>query len=284
MTRVGISLLVLLAAGTAAAQPRSPSEAREALLGARLALEEEAPGRAFEMARLARALDPALSVEAYTLMGRAQSELGHPVLAHRFFRRALALAPPEARARLLARMQLARAELGIVRVDVQPGGAALFVDGEPAELERGETLLLLRPGTHELTATLEGHETRRSSFHVASGSHRVMHVVLEEGDPSRVRAIPRPARRPPGRGWLTGNLMLLGLGAAGAGVAGGFLSDAHPSIADELQFEVGLGLGLVLGASANMMLSEALGGYGATSSSSASRSRRSSWGSRCRSR
>lgn len=262
MTRCSISLLLLLAACPAAAQPASPSTALEALVGAREALAEGSPGRAFEMARIARAFDPERSLEAYALMGRAQSELGDAAAAHRFFRRALELASPDERGRLLARMQLERDEFGIVVVDVQPGGAELFVDGQRAELERGETLLVLRPGTREIVARMPGHEARRTSLHVAPGSHRTLHIVLPEGDEGRTGSVPGPTHRHPGQRWLTGNLMMIGLGALGMGVAGSGLEGAHPSVADELQLEVGIGLGLVLGSSANMLLSAELEGRG----------------------
>lgn len=214
------------------------------------------------MARLARAFDPERSVEAFTLMGRAQSELGDAGAAHRFFRRALELAPPEARDRLLVRMQLERDEFGIVNIDVQPGGAELFVDGRRAELERGETLLVLRPGTRQITARLPGHEARRTTVHVSPGSYRTLHIVLPEGAEDRTGSVPRPSRRTPGRRWLTGNLMIMGLGVLGMGAAGSGLENAHPTVVDELRFEVGIGLGLVLGSSANMLLSAELGEHG----------------------
>lgn len=262
MTRCSISLAVLLVALPAHAQPESPTTATEALRAAHEALAVGAPGRAFELARVARAYDPSRSLEAWTLMGRAQSELGDAAAAHRFFRSALAIAREPDRSQLLARMQLERDEFGIIDVDVQPGGATLFVDGQRAELERGDTMLLLRPGTREITARLLGHEARQTSVHVTAGSRQTVRFVLPQGADDRTGSVPTPSRRHPGERWLSGNLMMAGLGSLGAGVSGGASSGAHPSIADELHFELGVSLGLVFGSSLNILLSSALGDDG----------------------
>ncbi|MCA9604607.1 MAG: hypothetical protein KC619_03370 [Myxococcales bacterium] len=264
MTRWSTCLCVWLAAWPAAAQADPPpgAAADEALAGARAALIEADPGRAYELARLARAFDDARSVEAWELMGRAASEMGQQELAHRCFRRALGLADPATRHRLLARMQLARDELGIVHVDVQPGGAALLVDGEPAEYEAGEDLLLLRPGSHRLEARLEGHEARYAVVQVTAGGTHELHLVLPEGlDDAGAQPSPRPSTRRVGQRWLTGNALLIGIGGLGLAAAGS--ADANvPALGDAMSLQLGVSLGLALGAGLNMAIQAAFDAEG----------------------
>lgn len=265
MTRWSTCLCVWLAAWPAAAQADPPpiSAADEALAGARAALADEDPGRAYELARLARAFDEGRSVEAWELMGRAASEMGQQELAHRCFRRALGLAAPIARHRLLARMQLARDELGLVRVDVQPGGAQLFVDGQPAEFEVGEGVLFLRPGGRRLEARLEGHESRYAIVDVTAGGVHEVHIVLPEGVTDEPRPMVRrlPNRRRMGQRWLTGNAVLIGVGGLGLAAAG--TADANvPALDGAMSLQLGVSLGLALGAGLNMALQAAIDAEG----------------------
>lgn len=254
---------VLLAAWPAAAGAHVTDSlaADEALAGAEAALAEHAPGRAFELARLARAFDPDRSLAAWELMGRAASEMGDQALAHRCFRRALGLADPRARHRLLARMQLARDELGLVRVDVQPGGAELLVDGQPAEYEIGEGALLLRPGSHRLEARLEGHEARYAVVAVTAGGEHAVRMVLPEGAPDILLPVPGPSYRRSGQRWLTGNAVLIGIGGLGLAAAGS--ADAGvPGLGESMGLQLGLSFGLVLGASLNLAASAAFDPHG----------------------
>lgn len=252
-------MLVWLAAWPAAGQapPPTPSPAAEALASAHQALAEESPGRAFELARLARAFDPDCSVEAWELMGRAASEMGELEAAHRFFRRALTFADPTERARLLARMQLARDELGLVRVDVQPGGAEVLVDGQPAEFETGDRVLLLRPGSHRLEARVEGYEPRYAIVQVTSGGEHEVHLVLPEGGPDALRPAGQPRSLTLQDRWLGGNAMLIGVGGLGL-AASGSVHATLPELREPLALQVGLSFGLALGAGVNMALQGAL--------------------------
>lgn len=244
-------------------RPIRPESAAVALDGARTALSEGDPGRAFELARLGRAFDPSRSIEAWELMGTARSEMGEAAAAHRLFGRALVQAEGDERTRLLARMQLARDELGAVVVDVQPGGALLLVDGRPAEPEVGGRVLLLRPGSHRFEARLEGHEGRVTTLHVASGSRSELRIALTPGAEDEPAPVPRPSSRAPGRRWLSGNLILSGIGLGGA-IAGGIGARdlSGTSLVDEAHFELGLGLGLALGAQANLLLQSAFDPHG----------------------
>ncbi|MBX3273010.1 MAG: hypothetical protein KF729_22295 [Sandaracinaceae bacterium] len=244
------------AAPAAASTGADPAAAAEALAGAREALAEGAPGRAFELARLARAFDPRRSVEAWELMGRASSARGEQAAAHRFFRRALGVASRAERARLLARMQLARDELGLVRLDVQPGGARVLVDGEPAEVEPGGRVLLLRPGVHRIEARLEGYTPRVGSVVVTAGGEHTARFALSpgaEGDEPRWVAPPSSPRL--ARRWLTGNALLVGVGALGFGVTA---SLDRPRVEAEVALSSGASLGLALGAGLHLALQAAL--------------------------
>jgi len=253
MTRTSTTLVLCLLLAPSVGAAQAPDPATEALAGARAALDEGSAGRAFELARLARWFDPSRSLQAYEMMGRAAFELGRHDAAHRFFRRALVFAEGRDRARLLARLRLARDELGLVRVDLQPGGAELPVDGAPAEFEAGERTLLLRPGAHELVARLEGHDAVQAIVHVVAGGAHTVHLVLREGSEQRTRAAPRPRDVPEGRRWLAGNAMLIGVGTLGLAASGGVSSALHPSLSELNNLQVGVSVGLVTGAVLNMM-------------------------------
>ncbi len=257
MTRWNSCLLSLMLVAPATARASASTVADEALAGAHAALAQSDPGRAFELARLARAFDPDRSVEAWEVMGRAQAEMGEQAAAHRYFRRALAIADGEARLRVLARMQLARDELGLVRVDLQPGGATLFVDGAPAEYETGARVLMLRPGPRRLEARLAGHEPRSVTVYVTARGAQEVRIVLSEG----AEDILRPAARSPehpGHRWLTGNAILIGVGALSIGGSGAAQVPVPDTLADGAAFQLGLSSGLALGSALNLVLQQAL--------------------------
>ncbi|MCZ7680186.1 MAG: hypothetical protein M5U28_16035 [Sandaracinaceae bacterium] len=249
-----ISLCLLLCAAPASAQP--------SLEAAERALERDDPRAALELARRARAARP--SARSFAALGRAHAALGEPVVAHRFFRRALTLAPRgELGVRLAAWSAEARAGFTVVRLELAPSDASVLVDGATAEWEV-DRALHLAPGAHTLEVRAPGHRSARVRVRGRGGEEVTLTVSLIEGSerlpPTELPPWPRPRR--PAPAWVAGDLAILGVGLTGAALAIPWAADREAASTPEsagarrergwAAFQGGLSFGLALGAGAHL--------------------------------
>lgn len=249
-----IVLCLLLGAAPASAQP--------SLEAAERALERDDPRAALELARRARAARP--SARAFAALGRAHAALGEPVVAHRFFRRALILAPRgELRARAEAWTAEARAGFTVVRLELAPSDARVLVDGVTAEWEV-DRALHLAPGAHTIEVRAPGRRGARVRVRGRGGEEVTLAVSLVEGSerlpPIELPPWPRPRRRAPA--WVAGDLAILGVGLTGAALAIPWAADRDAASTPEsagarrergwAAFHGGLSLGLAIGAGAHL--------------------------------
>lgn len=77
----------------------------------------------------------------------------------------------------------ARGEPGLLRLDVRPGDAAVYLDGRflgtGEELSRRESGVLIDPGTHKLSVVRPGHAAETRDFELDAGDEVSLDVVLE---------------------------------------------------------------------------------------------------------
>lgn len=244
--------------------PASAQEAGPVLAVARQALAEGDAGRALELARMARVLDDACGPRALVTMGRASLALDRPVTAHRLFRLALDGADEATRAQALSELARANERVATVRLDVQPAGASVTIDGAPVEWERGQRVALAPAGRHEIVARAPGHETRRFDGHFSAEGFHELHLILPPGDETRVEVASQPEPRSPVRRWLSGNLIQTAVGIGGAAGAGAWAADAagRPDAGGRLElayahYELGVSLGMMTASQVHIALYDA---------------------------
>jgi hypothetical protein len=173
----------------------------------------------------------------YRLLGRAAAALGDHVKAVRMFRLALSVGEngnpltPEHRTEVEGTLlPEALQHVGEVRLELEPAGASVAVDGSPAELEDGA--LLLATGTHTLRVSHEGYATDERSIDVTAGSRDPLRIELAREGGADDAPPPAPSSGPD----LAGPLALLGVGAAGLltfAIAGGVALGENDRLADE---------------------------------------------------
>ncbi|MGE0789893.1 MAG: hypothetical protein AB7S26_29740 [Sandaracinaceae bacterium] len=236
---------------------------------ARGALEEGDPGRALELARISRLTEPGTSTDALVVMGRSLLALDRPEAAHRLLRRALDGEPSEAaRAEALALLARANRTVAFAAIEVDPVDAVVTVDGERAEWERGQRIVLVTEGTHTIQARAPGHAPRTLTTRFFGGVRTPVHLHLPPGDPDDE---PRPQRLPPDETplgpWFAANMVETGFGVAGAMAAGAWLADASGRADTDLgarleleyaHYELGLALGLAVSSQGFLQLQDTL--------------------------
>lgn len=99
------------------------------------------------------------------------------VSAPGFMQEVLTVSLPKVGTEHVARVKLKR-ESGLYTVRSEPDGALLYVDGKAAGVAPA-VLTDLVPGTHELSAHLEGYEKTTLQFVVEPGGHKEVRVVLK---------------------------------------------------------------------------------------------------------
>lgn len=178
MVKTWVTLALLLGAGLAPAAPARAQDHQEARRyfaeGRRYASEErwvealeafeasrervERPGTVFNIAavliRLGRARDSIVAVDRFM-------EISDP--------------RADARMRADAEELRAAAEQSLRRVvlTLRPSGAIVEVDGEPIEGSGSERQLVLDPGEHSVSVSLEGYETSRFALEPGVDAHTV---------------------------------------------------------------------------------------------------------------
>ncbi len=92
---------------------------------------------------------------------------------------------PEVRYDAIARRRgeelraLVEKAVGVVRLEVSPEAAMVFVDGRPSVALGAERRLLLDPGNHSLRVTHEGYQSYRREIQVERGAEQTLRVALE---------------------------------------------------------------------------------------------------------
>src|SRR5450631_2396980 len=130
-------------------------------------------------------------------LAQTEAELGKHRDAAEHFAFALAHLLPsstdEQKTALAAGLEIEKKEVGTLHVTVEPGDAALNVDGAPVTLPTNGDLYV-EPGDHRASVTREGYQVNEQTVHVSKGSARVLWIRLEPAD----GAAASPASSAPG--------------------------------------------------------------------------------------
>lgn len=104
---------------------------------------------------------------------------------------------PEEREEFALALAHARDEVSLVRVNINVGGAAVSIDGDPTPNVNGRTSfwLYIGPGRHEMHVTAEGHEEQRQTFSAPKGGEVSLGFQLRPLA-EREQAAPEPSRVP----------------------------------------------------------------------------------------
>src|SRR5262249_7006640 len=93
--------------------------------------------------------------------------------------------------RLLVR---ARAFVSLYTVELEPGQAALTVDGAPAVLRDAQ--IMLDPGLHTLAAQASGFQSEQQLLHVDAGEKGKLHITLQPLALAPQTSMPAPEPSP----------------------------------------------------------------------------------------
>jgi hypothetical protein len=174
----------------------APSDARRAAAGA--FADGEKAFAAGDYSRAAQAFDEAhrLAPHPAALWNAARSyhRLGELARAANHYARYLRLAPADARDRDAATKELAVLAARLGRIDVfAPGAERVMIDGQAAD----DRTVYVNPGSHVLTAVVDGRDASRS-VELRAGESRSVAFERAGGEPAAT-APPVPARSPPAR-------------------------------------------------------------------------------------
>ncbi|MBZ0115685.1 MAG: PEGA domain-containing protein [Sandaracinaceae bacterium] len=209
-----VAAVISVAASCASAQDEG--EAYRALVEEAVA---EFDALRFEEARALFRRAHQLMPNARTLrgIGLASFEMRDYATAHRSLVLALASAErpltDEQRAETTSVLERTRRFLGVLRIRIEPEGAALRLDGGSAPLEEDGTLLV-GLGPHTVTARLEGYVEASRTVRIEGGEELELHIVMERLAPP---SVPQPAPPPHDAS------SAIGLLVAGGGLALGSL-------------------------------------------------------------
>ncbi len=268
---VTLAVVSAVASTVAIAPLAHAQDGRAVLAVAAEALAEGDAGRALELARMARAIDPEAAPEALVLMGRALLRLERPIPAQRLFARALESGDPRVRRAATDGITRAHAHTGVLRLRVHPHDARVTLDEAPVEWERGQGTVLASAGWHRVEARAPGHTTRRTNVYVGADRPAEVHLLLTPGREDEVQGVRRRDDTDHTTPWLEGHLIQTGAGLAGAGAAAAWARDAATRATPgaigaqrELalaHYELGVSLGLAVVSQLQLPLLESTRGH-----------------------
>lgn len=222
MVACGLTLLsVLLGSAVAHAQP---TEEYERVIAEALA-EFEAGHWVEALALFSRANDIYPNARVLRGIGMASFELRDYVSAAQALQQALdsteRALTPEQRSAVEELLSRSTQFVGRLRLEVQPTPDTVLVDGRPGVLVDG--VVLLNPGSHEVTLSAAGFQSAVRTVESAGGAETLVVVTLTPDAGEQVEPSPVDLTMPPtssderGRG----PLWTLGWATAGAGAAAG---------------------------------------------------------------
>ncbi|MBE7485939.1 MAG: PEGA domain-containing protein [Polyangiaceae bacterium] len=167
-------------------------------------------------------------------------------------RHLLAGTTQDQKARLTEGFEKAKKEIATVRLDVQPAGASVVIDGTTIGTSPIADDTFVEAGERKIRVTKAGHETYVGSFTVAKGESKTVRVALEANAAAGPAGTARPASTPPpgGNGSKSGPTgaaadtggkpqsavpayIALGAGIVGLGAGIGFLVAASGKESDK---------------------------------------------------
>jgi len=203
---------------------------------------------ALEKLRAAWALHRSYAIAAN--LGSAELDLGRMRDAAEHFDFALREMPASVekakRDAVSGYLQKARAAIGALRVQVEPAGARVLVDGDPAGTAPLPGELFVEPGQHAVAAQADGFAPKGESVTVAAGEAKAVSLRLSRAVavPSATPGPPPPPRVPDDRAPQMAIWVLVGAAAVVAGTYSLSIGvDVRSKIPDRTASDVVIGIG-----------------------------------------